>query len=409
MITEIAKEVLTDLSNTLVSIEEVNTTSQELGCVDGKIIGTGRTDYTQGATIYNLSINNKNFALIDIPGIEGDESKYEETIKNALEKAHIVFYVNGSEKKIEKESLEKIKKYMHDGTSVYSIFNVHCKAKKERIPEIDKLYSEELNEAYKKHRKIEQQTREELIPFLGSNYKGSLCLNGLLGFCALAFTKKNTTSIKEDSEKPLRKDQEKYLNEYHGNKERMIADSHILQLADAIQDKANTFEKDIWEENLKKLNNRMFDMLSKIKALKTRETKKINGFITAYNEFESNCYNAKEDFIMSMSNVASNTATDAFYDLMNELFDVIEQKEGKVSSKEIQKIVESNKNDVIAKIEKGINLGIEQAQIEYREAVGDAQERLKTDFEREQIKFEISLSSSNVKLDNSFEKALKYN
>ena len=27
-----------------------------IGCVDGKIIGTGRSDYTQGSTIYNLSM-----------------------------------------------------------------------------------------------------------------------------------------------------------------------------------------------------------------------------------------------------------------------------------------------------------------------------------------------------------------
>ena len=340
---ELVKDVLTRLSSTIEKINAVNISARELGCVDGTIIGTGRSDYTQGSTMYNLMIENKRFALIDIPGIEGDESAYEDIIKQSLERAHIIFYVNGSGKKIEKESLQKIKKYMRDGTSVYAIFNVHCKAKKERIPGIDKEYSEELDDAYRKQKEIIRQTEDELISFLGRNYKGSISMNGLLAFCAMAFGKEGRTSIKEEKEKNLRRDQEKYVKEYHGDTEQMLEDSHIALIRETIEKRIDAFGSEIEEENLKKLKNRMSEMLSKITVLKTREVRKIDGFIKIYNEFESSCYNAKEDFIRTMRHVASNAATDAFYDLMNELFDKIEADAGRTKSKEIQDIVDEYK------------------------------------------------------------------
>ena len=78
--------------------------------VDGEIIGTGRSDYTQDVTGYTLYKNGKQFVLYDVPGIEGNESAYEEIIRTAVNKAHIVFYVNSDTKKVEPKTAEKIKK-----------------------------------------------------------------------------------------------------------------------------------------------------------------------------------------------------------------------------------------------------------------------------------------------------------
>ena len=409
MDTALVKEVISELTTVIDKIDEVNTIASDLGCVDGTIIGTGQSDYTQGSTMYNLSIKNKNFAMIDIPGIEGDESAFEEIIRRSLEQAHTIFYVNGSGKKIEKETLQKIKKYMHDGTSVYAVFNVHCKPKKERIPGIDREYSEELEEAYRKQDAVIRQTESELVSFLGNNYKGSINLNGLLGFCAVAFAEEGRSSIKEDLEKNLRKNQEKYLKEYHGDKRLMLEDSHLIVLLETIERKTYCFETDIVEENLKKLKNRMNEMLSTVKTLKAKEIEKIDGFIRVYNDFEYNCYEATEDFIRTMRHVPANAATEAFYDLMDELSDRIEQDEGKTKAEDIQRIVERRKEDVIARIQQGINTKIEKAQKTFIESIEDAQKRLEVDFGREQIKFEVSLSASGVFMDTSFVEALKYN
>ena len=379
-----------------------------IGCVDGKIIGTGRSDYTQGSTIYNLSIGEKSFALIDIPGIEGDESSFEGVIQDSLNKAHVIFYVNGSGKKIEKATLEKIKKYMRDGTSVYAIFNVHCKAKKERLPSIDKTFFEELEYAYLRQDEIIEQTEAELKVFLGNNYKGSISLNGLLSFCGLAVDSNGNTTIVDEKDKSLRVDQQKYLREYSYKARDLVRDGHIAIVQDTIAAKVNNVESYIYEENIKKLRSRLQKMQTKVEKLNTAESSKIRGFIQIYNEFESNCYNAKEDFIQAIRHVGYNAASDAFLDVKSDLFKMVETEKGKATTADIQGYFDAHKDQIIRSIQEKINKKMAQAEQDYAEAIKDAQDRLVKDFEREQTKFEISLSAENLSLDDILGNALKY-
>ena len=409
MIEQYVKEFLDELIQFIPSYEHLVLIERNRGCVDGKIIGTGRADYTQGSTVYDLSIGEKKVALIDIPGIEGDESKYEEVIRDALDKAHAIFYVNGSGKKLEQATLEKVKKYMHDGTSVYAVFNVHCKGKKERIPGIDKTFAEELDVTYRKQEEIISQTENEINTFLGKNYKGSLSLNGLLSFCGYAIEPSGRTTIVDEKDKNLRVDQKKYLKEYSGEITKLRDNSHIGLVQDIISDKVENFETYIYNENIKKLKNRLYEMITKIDDLKTSEISKIKGFIKVYNEFESNCYNAKEDFIQTMSHVGFNAASDAFSDVKAELFQMIETDKGKTDFKKIQRYFNSHKDEIISKVQNFLNSKIEQAQRDYEEAIEDARQRLIKDFEREQTKFEIFLSAGTVVLDDTFANALKYN
>lgn len=390
------------------SIGKIKKIKEDLYCVDGEIIGTGQSDYTKGATTYNLEIEEKQFALIDIPGIEGDESVYEEIIKDALEKAHAIFYVNGSGKKIEKATLEKIRKYMHDGTSVYAIFNVHCKAKKERIEGIDKTYSEELLSEFKNQKEIIKQTEKELFSFLGDNFKGSISVNGLLSFCAMAYIDNKTTII-NDKNKNIRTDQKKYLKEYVSNLPLMIKESHITEIDDIIKDKVEKFDNYIYEENVKKLKNRLDELIKKIEDLKCVEGRKIKAFIRLYNEFDSNCYNAKEDFIHCIRHVGYNAVEGEFLDVEEELYEMIERDGGKTSSSDIEDYFETNKEKIIEKIQLSVNKKMVSAQQEYKEALLDAQQRLLKDFEREQTKFEVMLDIDKIKLDVNLDDVFKYN
>lgn len=409
MVEQQIKDLLSKVIQHISSYEQFIMLDKNRGCVDGKIIGTGRADYTRGSTEYNLTIGDKTFALIDIPGIEGDESKFEDVIRESLDKAHIIFYVNGSGKKLEQATLEKVKKYMHDGTSVYAVFNVHCKAKKERIPGIDKTFVEELNAAYFRQEEIISQTENELITFLGSNYKGSLSLNGLLSFCGYAIEKSGKTTIVDERDKNLRSDQKKYIKEYSGQIARLREDSHIGLVKDIIEDKVENFETYIYTENIKKLKNRLHEMITKIDNLKVIEVGKIKGFINIYSEFESNCFNAKEDYIYTINHIGYSAATDAFTNVKAELFQMVEEDKGKTDSAKIQKYFDMHKNQIVNEIQNRINERIYQAQKDYEEAIEDARQRLIKDFEREQIKFEISLSSGSIELDKSFADALKYN
>lgn len=365
-------------------------------CVDGKIIGTGRADYTTACTVYNLSVKDRTVALFDIPGIEGDESRFKETIQNALEKAHTIFYVNGSSKKIEKETLGKIKSYMHDNTAVYAIFNVHCKAKKERLPGIDKTYSEELAFVYQKRREIIDQTESELRPFLGRNYKKSIALNGLLSFCGLAVDGKGQTTIVDEKDKNLRLDQKKYFKEYANSADDMVRDGRIGIVKEVIEQNVGNFDKLIYEENIKKLRNRFQTMYDDVEELKRTEKLKIDEFIQLCGDYETRCCYAKNDCVQKMNQIGYDVTRDAFEDVKSDLFRMIEENGGKIKEEDVQSYFNANKDDVIEKIQRGINNKITEAQNDYQKDIKEAQERLIEDFnEFEEWQIEISDSLSD--------------
>lgn len=391
-------------------LDEISALENRLGCTDGKIIGTGRSDYTQSSTEYNLNVNNNSFVLIDIPGIEGDEGKYKEAIKASLEKAHVIIYVNGSGKKAEKDTLEKIKNYMHDGTSVYAVFNVHCKAKLNRDLRIDpKTYREELLEAYSDHAKIVTQTEEELKSFLGSNFKGSICLNGLLSFCSLAVDRHgNTTIIEKEKDKDLRKEQTKFLKEYSGEYDQMRSDSRILGVQNIIEEKIEHFDEYILEENLKKLRTRLSDMLFEVTLLRDNEKVKIKNFLRDYDEFERRCGFARDDFFQAIRRIGRTEVADAFFQVQEELFCAVEEYGGEIDAEVIESIFSQHEEQIVTDIKEAINQSIESAIQEYRDSVEDAEKRLCQDLQREQMKFEIAMNNESVNLDLSFCDELRF-
>ena len=388
------------------SLNRMAVLERDLGCIDGKIIGTGQADYTQGSTGYDLSVDDNPFLLIDIPGIEGDERKYREIIKWSLSKAHVIFYVNGSGKKIEKDTLEKIKHYMHDGTSVYAIFNVHKKAKKNRIPGIDKTYREELSDAYKKN-DVMMQTEKELKTFLDENFKGSVTLNGLLSFCSLAIDESGNTTIVNDPDKYLREDQAKFLKEYTDDVEAMRSDSHIREVQDVVTDKIAHFDEYILRENLKKLRSRLSDMISDITALKAKEKDKIKGFSQAYDTFERNCENARDAFVQAVGLIGRNVVEAAFIPVQEILFDEIERTEGKLKTDAVEMIFNQHKGQIASDIQTGINKRIDAAVKDYKDAVQEAENRLFKDMQRNQTEFAIAMGKDKLYFDSSFVKALK--
>lgn len=147
---------------------------------DGQIVGDGRSDFTQTYEEYNFEIDGTPLTLIDVPGIEGNERLYTDGIVKALRRAHIVFYVHGHNIKPNAATAEKIKKYLGDWVSVYSIYNVRGSASDydEEDERVD-LYTEKLKE------------REVLIvstfkEVLGEVYKGNVTLQALLAMCVCA-------------------------------------------------------------------------------------------------------------------------------------------------------------------------------------------------------------------------------
>lgn len=120
------------LLNSMTMIKEKKSLASK---IDGVIIGTGEADFTKGNVAYEFMDNGRPFQLLDVPGIEGDESKYESFVEQAVAKAHLVFYINGTNKKPEVETAKKIKHYLRRDAYVFAICNVKGKGDSYEFPE----------------------------------------------------------------------------------------------------------------------------------------------------------------------------------------------------------------------------------------------------------------------------------
>ena len=206
---------------------------------DGLIVGDGQHDFTKTYCEYKLSISGKPFTLIDVPGIEGKEEDFRDTIKTALQKAHIVFYINGHNKKPDEATAKKIKNYLGDWVKVYSVYNVRG-----GVSNYDEEEEREtlLTEGVKKS---ESLIKTEFKRILGDVYKGNLTIQGKLAMCAKAsFSKKRDDLIK---------DQQKLLRYFDGSPEKILQFSQFQTIVNLVDDKSANFKKEIIEANKQKL------------------------------------------------------------------------------------------------------------------------------------------------------------
>lgn len=237
--------------------------------IDGEIIGTGVADFTKGNTCYTLNYKGKTFQLIDVPGIEGDESKYAHMVREAVAKAHLVFYVNGTNKKPEKATAEKIRSYLRRGTQVCPIVNVRGNA--------DAYEFQEDRESLDSHggalTALEQTTgvlksvlnREVLLP--------GYSVQGLLGFASLAMNPETgQTSIHPSRDNDLVIQQRNYVKHF-ASANAMFEFSQLRSVAQVLHTKLGTFREDIIESNKVKVRELLSENVDVLqKALEQHQT-----------------------------------------------------------------------------------------------------------------------------------------
>lgn len=206
---------------------------------DGQIVGDGRADFTQTYCEYPLEIAGRKFTLIDVPGIEGNESQYSEKIREALRKAHCVFYVQGHNKKPDEATAAKIKEYLGDWVNVYSIQNVRGGTSD---------YDEEEERETLLTARVEQNEqliRDSFIRILGDKvYKGNIPLQALLAMCA------NASFAPERGD--LKKQQKKLLS-YFGSPDAVLRFSQFQTLINLVEEKSGCFMEEIIEANKQKM------------------------------------------------------------------------------------------------------------------------------------------------------------
>lgn len=215
--------------------------------IDGTIIGTGEADFTKGNQTYALRVEGKAFQLLDVPGIEGDEGRYAQFVREAIAKAHLVLYVNGTNKKPEVRTAARIRNYLKRGTQVFPIVNVRGSADSYEFPE-DRATLEQkgLKEAL---RQTEEVLRAVLRPDV---LLPGTCVQGLLGFSSLAFDPASgTTSIHPARAHDLGRQQTNYLKAF-GSAAAMRGFSQVTHIEEAIRQRVGTFRADIVESNKRK-------------------------------------------------------------------------------------------------------------------------------------------------------------
>lgn len=206
---------------------------------DGQIVGDGRSDFTQTYCEYPLEIDGRRFTLIDVPGIEGNESQYSEKIREALRKAHCVFYVQGHNKKPDEATATKIKEYLGDWVNVYSIQNVRGGTSD---------YDEEEERETLLTARVEQNEqliRDSFIRILGDKvYKGNIPLQALLAMCANASFAPKRGDLKK---------QQKKLLSYFGSSDAVLRFSQFQTLINLVEEKSGCFMEEIIEANKQKI------------------------------------------------------------------------------------------------------------------------------------------------------------
>jgi gas vesicle protein len=227
------------------------------------IIGTGEADFTKGNTLYPLNYKGKRFQLIDVPGIEGDESKYAHMVREAVAKAHLVFYVNGTNKKPEKATAQKIRSYLRLGTQVCPLINVRGNA--------DAYEFEEDRESLTDHggsTTALQQTEEVLRSVLSNKVvQPGHCVQGLLAFSSLAIdAQTGRTTINPSRHRDLVIQQRNYQKHFTST-QAMYEFSQIKSVAKVLNGKLATFREDMIESNKVKVYELLIENAATLQTL----------------------------------------------------------------------------------------------------------------------------------------------
>ncbi len=287
---------------------------------DGLIVGDGRHDFTKTYEEYKLSIAGHPFTLIDVPGIEGDESEFKDVIRTALHKAHCVFYVQGHNKKPDRATAEKIKKYLGDWVKVYSIYNVRGS--------VGNYDEEEERETLLTAgvRKTESLIRSEFKSILGDVYAGHVTLQGLLAMSAkAAFSPK-----RED----LVRGQQKLLKYFDGSADKVLEFSQFKTLTNLVEQKSSNFKAEIIEANKQKLVSLAIKVASDVDDVMNSQKDYLANLKSNLQIVEREvCNNSLDYAARNITNKTKNAIDKAYGNLKADIFGLIDNKPDDINSR----------------------------------------------------------------------------
>ena len=303
---------------------------------DGLIVGDGRHDFTKTYEEYHLSIAGHPFTLIDVPGIEGNESEFKDVIKTALHKAHCVFYVQGHNKKPDRATAEKIKKYLGDWVKVYSIYNVRGGVSNyDEEEERETLITPGVL-------KTESLIQAEFKAILGDVYAGHVTLQGLLAMSAKA----SFSPKRED----LIRGQQKLLKYFGGSADKVLEFSQFKTLTTLVEQKALNFKSEIIEANKQKLVSLAGNIAADIEQVMESQKSYLANLDSSLRTINREvCNNSMDSALRNITNKTRNAITSSYGELKSRIFNLINEE-----PENINQLTEQNQQEVIENLENRI-------------------------------------------------------
>lgn len=357
---------------------------------DGEIIGTGKLDYTQTSKAFFIKINNELVKIIDVPGIEGNEQKYEEEIKNAVSKSHCVFYVTSSTKTLESGTLSKVKKYIKDQADVFAILNLRLNSYKEEYCSLsfEEIYKNKLETIDSISRQLQQELKDNFIDIVP--------VNGHWGFLSLS---KYLEKVGEKQK--LSSDKFKLLNLFQ-DESVIYAKSNFENLEAVVFETINQKESKIRKTNILKVN-------TLIEKLKEHLQENLDIFLSTdfLNNIEEQAAISKKevdsiykDFLTNLDNIRKRLLNDfkrKSYKAIDNLVEVNDIDEN-VYNVGIKRILENQSNLLQQNIESNLKESNEKVNKQIEKSLTKFLDRLDTLSKM----MNTSFSSQSIDLNFSF-------
>jgi gas vesicle protein len=347
--------------------------------MDGRIIGTGEADFTKGNTVYQLNHKGKTFQLLDVPGIEGDENRYAKMVEEAVAKAHLVVYVNGTNKKPEKATAEKIRSYLRWGTRVYPLVNVRGNA--------DAYEFGTDRESLESHGGALDALKQTVGVLDAVLPEGVLlpgnCVQGLIGFASLAVNSANgRTTIHPLRDKDLVIQQRNY-RKYFASYKAMFEFSQLDVIAKLVDAKLPTFRDDIVESNKVKVRQLLAANIAELQTALADHQRFVNDVSGSFKDCRDLVEISLSTFERLLANGFSNRWSDLFNALSERADTIVANNygENEVIASELKRASAALQIKVGEDIQKHLQALLEELQ----ERARDAMQRLIVDVQRMQF------------------------
>jgi hypothetical protein len=357
--------------------------------VDGRIIGTGEADFTKGNTVYQLNHKGKTFQLLDVPGIEGDENRYAKMVEQAVAKAHLVVYVNGTNKKPEKATAEKIRSYLRWGTRVYPLVNVRGNA--------DAYEFDSDRESLESHGGALDALKQTVGVLDAVLPEGVLlpgnCVQGLIGFASLAVNSASSrTTIHPSRDRDLVIQQRNY-RKYFASYKAMFEFSQLGAIAQLVDAKLPTFREDIIESNKVKVRQLLAANIAELKIALADHQRFVNDVSGSFKDCRDLVETSLSTFERLLASGFSNRWSD-FFNALSERADAIVANnygENDVIESELKRESTALQAKVGEDLQKHLQTLLEELQARAH----DAMQRLIVDVQRMQFLQDMKLDDGN--------------